>query len=240
MENPFIMVIGCPRSGTTMIRNMLTSHPEVFIFPQTQFINKIWGARRLYDFSKNRPRMLGVISEDRAVKRAGLNLFSSEKGRKKTFDDYFSEYIALIEEYNFENKKYIGDKTPRHAMFIDTLVNHLPAKLKVIAIVRDSRAVVASMKQRELIKKVENGSLLWNSFAKYIRRMTHSLPQSSWLLLRYEDIISDPENCSARLTDFLSIDYSKKMLEIEGNNSSFQPSKNRGIYTDSLHFWKTK
>ena len=54
----FISIVGCPRSGTTLLRNMLNSHPDIFIFPQTQFFNKIWGSRWLVNFKKNRKQTL--------------------------------------------------------------------------------------------------------------------------------------------------------------------------------------
>lgn len=39
MKKPPVFVVGAPRSGTTLLRNMLNRHPRVAILFETQFYN---------------------------------------------------------------------------------------------------------------------------------------------------------------------------------------------------------
>lgn len=236
--NPFIMIVGCPRSGTTMVRNMLNSHPDVFIFPQTQFINKIWGARRLVNFKKNRQKMLQIIAEDAAVKRSGIDIFSPGRSRSNRFDNYFVEYLDLIRDYNGDRKDYIGDKTPRHTMFIDMLKKNIGSNLKTIVIIRDSRAVIASMKARRLVRSIESGAAVWNFFCKHILFLSRKYSENEILLIKYEDIVVDPLARSKDISKFIGLDYNEAMIKIQNHNSSFIKNKKPGIFPDSLDIWK--
>lgn len=238
--NPFFLIVGAPRSGTTLVNNMLSAHPQVFIFPQTQFFNKIWGARHIYNFKKNRSKILTVISRDTAVKKSGIDLFSGENASKNTFEDYFQEYLDLINDYNFEHKQYIGDKTPRHMMLLKKIKTNLPGHLKIVAVVRDSRAVIASMKARNLIKNVASGSAIWNAYAREATRLSSYLERDDFVLLRYEDIIDNPESSAKKIAAGLNIPYRSEMIDINDNNSSFIRHNRSGIFNDSLTTWKTK
>ncbi|MFC1812822.1 sulfotransferase [Thermodesulfobacteriota bacterium] len=239
--NPFIIIGGCPRSGTTMVRNMLNSHPDVFIFPQTQFINKIWGARRLVNFKKNRLKMLQIIAEDAAVKRSGIDIFSSNRSKSNEFNDYFDEYLDFIRDYctnNSDGPSFIGDKTPRHVMFVDLLKKNIQTDLKTIVIVRDSRAVIASMKARKLVRSIESGAAIWNFFCKHILFLLRRYSENEILLLKYEDIVVDPLARSKDISKFIGLDYNDSMVKIQNHNSSFIKNKKMGIFSDSLDIWK--
>jgi hypothetical protein len=38
-DNPYFFVVGCPRSGTTLLRRMLDAHPRLAMMPrETHFI----------------------------------------------------------------------------------------------------------------------------------------------------------------------------------------------------------
>jgi len=239
MKN-FLLIVGAPRSGTTLLSNMLSAHPDIYIFPQTQFFNKIWGARHIYNFKNNRYKMLNVISKDKAVKRSKLDLFHNWNNLRNKFDNYFQEYIDLVNDYNISQKKYIGDKSPRHTMLAKNIKKNLPASLKIIAINRDSRAVLASMKAGNLIKNVASGAAIWNTYSKNIAKLSNFCPAEDLILLRYEDIVTNPKQCAKMLSGKLGIPYSDKMIEIKKNNSSFVQNNKKGIYNNSLKMWKVK
>src|SRR5690348_903173 len=37
-QNPYVFVVGCPRSGTTLLKRMLDAHPQLAITPETHWI----------------------------------------------------------------------------------------------------------------------------------------------------------------------------------------------------------
>jgi hypothetical protein len=241
--HPFIEIVGCPRSGTTLIRNMLNAHPEIFIFPESQFINKIWGSRRFVNYKKDRWKMLQVIAMkalNPAIQRAKRELFSKAEGMEGTFDDYFREYVDFVKRYNFEKKSYVGDKTPRHALFLREIADNISLGLKIIVIARDSRAVVASLRLRGTVKKVEQGAATWNFFTDHIIRMCADFEENEMLLVRYEDVVSDPRSTALKLSEFLGLEYTDQMLDVRDSNSSYGDERRQGIYKDSLNQWTNK
>jgi hypothetical protein len=242
-EDPFILVVGCPRSGTTLVRNMLNNHPDVYIFPESQFVNKVWGSRRLIDYRKNQSKIVEVISTkafDPAIRRAKQKLFSSVRSTRTTFSDYFFEFIDFVKDYNLEGKRYIGDKTPRHALFIKEIASNIPYALKVIVVVRDSRAVVSSLLRKGTIKRLEHGAVIWNFFANHLKTVSRQFHDSQLLFIQYEDIISTPEGSAAKMAEHIGIDYSEQMLYITDSNSSYDKDPKKGIYKDSLNQWQDK
>jgi hypothetical protein len=235
----FISIVGCPRSGTTLLRNMLNSHPEIFIFPQTQFFNKIWGSRWLVNFKKNRKQMLNIISQDRAVLRSKVDMFSLDNLSRESFDNFYVEYIDLIQDNNKLKKRILGDKTPRHIFFLNKIKKNLKRNVKIIIAVRDSRAVVASLKKRKLIKSVEQGAAIWNFFLKQIVRINKEESADNIMCIRYEDIVSDPKSIGNKIASYLNLEYSESMLDIQESNSSYKEKQGKkGIYTDSITQWK--
>src|SRR5438874_10462978 len=44
-RNPYVFVVGCPRSGTTLLKRMLDAHPQLAITPETHWIPS-WFERR--------------------------------------------------------------------------------------------------------------------------------------------------------------------------------------------------
>lgn len=48
MKEPPVFIVGAPRSGTTLLRNMLNRHPRFAILLETQFYNYIYLRRRAF------------------------------------------------------------------------------------------------------------------------------------------------------------------------------------------------
>src|ERR1043165_1075693 len=44
--NPFVFIVGCPRSGTTLLRHMVGAHPQMAVTPEAHWIAKWYEKRR--------------------------------------------------------------------------------------------------------------------------------------------------------------------------------------------------
>jgi hypothetical protein len=103
-----------------------------------------------------------------------------------------------------------------------------PSELKVLYVVRDGRAVVASNKRRGSNTKAAVWS--WVRTQTIARMMFRTMPKSAWLMVRYEDLCDDPVGELTGICRFLSLEYTKDMLEfrrpihhdIAGNEMRFE------------------
>jgi len=50
MTNPYLFIVGCPRSGTTLLQRMVNAHPQIAITPESHWIphlyEKPWALNR--------------------------------------------------------------------------------------------------------------------------------------------------------------------------------------------------
>jgi len=133
-----IFIVGCARSGTTLLRDLLRAHPRLTFPIESHFIpafGKAYGdprsareairlARRILNFGWVRPWGLPLAPEDFADCRS-----------------YRQVVCRLFEAWaRQENKPRWGDKTPRYVLWIPELVALFPGA-KIIHIYRDGRDV---------------------------------------------------------------------------------------------------
>ena len=46
MTNPVVFIVGCPRSGTTLLRHIVSAHPQIVITPEAHWI-PLWFEKRI-------------------------------------------------------------------------------------------------------------------------------------------------------------------------------------------------
>ena len=76
-SKPPVFIVGSPRSGTSLLRNMLNRHPSLAICAETHFNHYVYKRRRAFgDLSdlKNRQRLVDEYLSVRRIRRLGLDL----------------------------------------------------------------------------------------------------------------------------------------------------------------------
>ncbi len=137
------------------------------------------------------------------------------------------------------------EKTPRTESHLDVLDELFP-DAKLIQIVRDPRAVFASIKNRIMKQygyhtKAHRLVRSWNCSAREISRLLQD--PFRFLVVRYEDLVRTPRKVLENICRFGGFDFCENMLEPTraGNdwqgNSAFHKTF-RGISTASLDQWK--
>lgn len=199
-----IFVGGSPRSGTTLMQNMLDSHPEIAGGPE-------------YD---NIPYFLHL----RAVLHGSI-----DKGRTRVFADKetVSREIGflierLLQPYmQRQNKRLLSEKTPWNVLHFIELLEIFPAA-RFIFCIRDPRAVLSSLLQ---VGKREKNNTKLPDHARDLRAALALIKQYNnagfnsisvsprVLLVRYEDLVTQPEQETKRLCAFLETDWNSSMLQ---------------------------
>jgi hypothetical protein len=214
-----IFVVGCPRSGTTLLQVMLHAHPRIAIPPETRFLMQVYDARR--DF--------GDLREE-ANRRA---LATWVVGRKKTrFADLgldggrITEQIVagpptlgsalgiILRAYaeRFDKPRW-GDKRPGYFQRIPALLRMFP-DAQIVQVIRDGRDCVASLKEMDWYKQdVYHALSTWLEALEAGDRAARSLGPGSYHRIYYESLITDPRAELSALCAFLGEDFDPAMLE---------------------------
>lgn len=156
----------------------------------------------------------------------------------------------------FNNRKRWVEKTPSHVLHLDTIFATIP-DVKVIEMVRDPRATLASKKarttsewqdSREAKGAIVNRELLfdpiidsyrWRQHVKAGENAGKQYPDQL-MRIRYEDLVRSPEANVKRITNFLGIEYRPELMDVNVvNATAISPDDNqKGIRTVAVDKWR--
>lgn len=190
-SGPPIFIVGCHRSGTTLLRLMLDSHPNISCGPETRFLEDL---AKLTDRNWSYLRNYGLPRE-----------YWNQK-----FAEMFGSF--QLEYAQNRGKSRWADKTPRYALSLNYITDLFPT-CQVIHVIRDGRDVVASHRDRwgywSAVKAVEK----WPRYIRAARAAGSSLPSDRYYEIRYEDIVGQTEPSLRRLLEFLHEPWNSAVLE---------------------------
>jgi len=221
-HNPHLFLVGCPRSGTTLLQSLLAAHSEIASFPESHFFRKLAPFERRYWLLKQ----FGVASR-RA--RPQLEKFLCEVGEgqlcsqlprgtmsMRRLTQSFIEILDLLTEQ--QGKSIWLEKTPGHLHHID-LIETLVPNAKFIHIIRNGADVVASL--YEVTQKYPQ---LWggqplgidrciDEWMKDVKTSQRYLHQLNHIGVGYEDIVENPQQVLEHLCQSIGINYEPMMLQ---------------------------
>jgi hypothetical protein len=197
-----IFIVGCQGSGTTLLRLILDSHPNISCGPETRF---------LPDFARitseaNWPHMAqyGFPKAYWHERIAGL------------FDAVQRDYAAR------RGKTRWADKTPRYALSLDYIDELFPT-CQVVHLIRDGRDVVASHRDRWGLLSACKAVRKWPLYIRAARTAGTRLPADRYFEVRYEDLVHDTEPTLRRLLDFLDEPWDPAVLAHDTTPHDVQP-----------------
>ena len=203
--NRLIFIGGSPRSGTTLLQNMLDSHPLILGGPEFLHLNDIIELRRKLHYS---------------IDREWINLFCS----REDVDDYLVAtveklFLSLAEKHHFE---FYSEKTPENILVFAELTELFP-EAHFIQVVRDPRAIVSSMKQAK--KRATGKGLKPPHFCAdistsiaYAKKCFNAgfkaekLSPGKLLTIVYEQLIESPESETKRICKYIGVEWDDRML----------------------------
>jgi hypothetical protein len=256
---PPVFVVGAPRTGTTLTREILNRHPRIHLFDEVHFFERVWDDRvALGDLASPLSQTAAIQRVRDIVHRWGSD---PEVADRLTVEEYRRRLMSagrrydnvlriLLEEGAAGHGADIwGDSSPQDVLYLDTILSWYP-DARIVALVRDPRAYLCSCKNyfrrnvatyRERANPVTQ-SLLWRSYMAAVLEAETKPWADSVLRLRYEDLVSDPETQVRRLADHVGVDFDPAMLEVERSNSSFTPDgetgEAAGIVSTSRDRWR--
>lgn len=226
-------VVGCPRSGTSWVRNILDRHPDVTCGPESHLFQLFhdgltsdvdgtanWGGvLARYDTYLTR-----VVGPHRWVDRAAL-VQLLEQAAATTGDphDIADEMIdavlrGFVESRRLRPGSVLVEKTPHHIFHAARIMRRFP-EAQIIEVRRDGRDVCVSMQHRatrvDWPPKLRRDQIaMWTAAVdEGMRCSADPVFHDRWHVLHYEDLIDDRRLHIARLFEFLQLELSQSVLD---------------------------
>ena len=150
-----IFIVGCQRSGTTMLRLMLDSHSQISCGPETRFLEDL---ERIVGPDWKRLSQFGY-SQEEWLKRI-----------RAFFEGIQSDYARS------RGKTRWADKSPRYALHIHFLLQVFP-DAQIVHVIRDGRDVAVSHRKRFGYWSSVKSSVKWPRYISAARTAGLALPQ---------------------------------------------------------------
>jgi hypothetical protein len=249
-----IFVVGVSRSGTTLMRNVLNGHSRIAIAPENHYLGHLLpGAGYRHTFRRH-----GDLADDETIQGIVAQVYSREfqqDNRVRPVSPYWrwvkrnvrrrdlerrllaaprterGQFDAFLRAYaDAKGASVIGEKTPAHVAFADTLLDWFPGG-RVVHMIRDPRGVYVS----ELRRRLETPSAIpyrwlvhvpslfrafvllqtawaWAGAVRWHRRLRRRYPDA-YRLVRFGDLVRHPEPTIRDLCTFLDVPFETAMLD---------------------------
>lgn len=233
-----IFVGGMPRSGTSLMRDILGSHPDVaMFFGELPLWRELAAAHAGGNLARaaDRDALIRDLVTHPRMERAQMTLDGGALAAalaKEPAVSLGTVFAHALRQYaRREGKPRWGVKDPRSEFHADQILAELPAA-RVVHMLRDPRDVLASQRA------------IWGSRAQHIVSTTHDWRRSaalarrhqavhrgSYAVVRYEDLVTDPARVVRDLCLTLDLDYRPVMLDLaepppwaEGEDGDSRPA----------------
>ncbi|GIV57792.1 MAG: sulfotransferase [Rhodothermaceae bacterium] len=232
-SNPFVFVVGCPRSGTTLLQRMLDSHPQLAVANDTHFIPRVLKRERQPD----PPLTEALVERTRTYRRFYRLGLSDEEVRAAaagapTYRAFVGNLYTRFARRH--GKPLAGEKTPDYGRHLP-LLNTLFPQARFIHILRDGRNVALSTLSWASEDKgpgkwtlwrenpVATCALWWRWQMEAARRDGALLGPDRYLEVRYEALVQDPERVLRSVTAFLGLPYHPAMKDYHVGKTRHRP-----------------
>lgn len=250
MENKKqIFICGVPRSGTTMLASMLATNDLCIAPPESDFYINFYKKHFSNAKSKiNSELLIDYINRNYRFKQWGINCDTEIRQLNKIETiNYSKVYNILIEKYGRSIEKYHEDSiyvnhTPSNLLNF-SIINNLFPDSKWVYIIRDPRAVFNSVKDLDWgANSAISLSNLWLEYLCNYYSIKEGLNEKI-TMVKYEDLLINPEIELKRICDFVNIPYHNSMINGNGfdvpNYSKKQHNLvGKPIQIDRINKWK--
>lgn len=221
-----IFIVGMPRSGTTLLEQILASHPAVH------------GAGELPDLNQ-----VIMDAPARAERRFPDFVPDLQPDDFRHMGEAYAERVWRLAP----GAQHITDKMPANFFYIGMIRLMLP-NAKIIHAMRDPMDSCFSNYARLFNDTMEFAydlGALGRYYVRYIKLMQHwhsVLPAGSILDLRYEHMVADTEGQARRILDYLGLPWDEKCLAFHQNKRHVKTASvaqvRKPIYKTSVARWR--
>ncbi len=218
-----VFIVGMPRSGSTLIEQVLASHPAIF------------GAGELTTLNS-------VIGKAEALLRAAPESPASLTALRELGREYLEQIAALSPE-----SRLIINKMPGNYRYLGLIHLMLP-NAKIIHSMRNPMDVSFScFTQNFFVGHAYTYDLgaMGRQYLRYVESMRHwhGVLPAGWILdSRYEDMVAEPEREARRMLEYLGLPWDAACLGFHEHKRAVHTASvaqvRKPIYSGSVARWK--
>ncbi len=210
-----VFIVGCPRSGTTLLQTILAAHPSVLTFRESHFFDKCFR-------QKGSTLVECASASERLEKFLQQNELGSPEDRRRQVEamdrlgdpiEKGSQFIDLLDAVaHLHGVRAWVEKTPDHVLRISLIAKLVP-DAAFIHVVRPPADVLVSL--RDATKK-------WGRQRPWIRCWLHwyAAMRETWmyydrplhLVMPLEELTRNPEQNARRICDWLGLPWVEDLL----------------------------
>jgi|GEM_PF-1403376 len=198
---PLAFFIGHPRSGTTLIEQVLAAHSSVTTLDEVSSLRKV---------------AQGVVgSSGRGLVNVLDSLTDAECAR---FTDYYIDHVKQLTSEDIQSLSMI-DKHPSNLDILPVVMRLFP-RARILMALRDPRDVIVScmfqafrpngvtINYRQVERAFHHGAQVWGRWLKL-----REILEQPWYEIRYENVVEDFEGEVRKLISFMGLEWDDKVLE---------------------------
>jgi len=235
-----VFICGHPKAGTSLVRAILDSHPELIVYPEEsmffrQFLiktkeydlnNKLRFAEEhlihFFKWQKGNPQPEQVDYPDRDYSQYSFNMINQylheyvERDYQHDGDILSAAVLAFGKAGRSFNKntRFWVEKSPYNEFFSEQIFIWWE-KARCIHVIRDPRDNYASYRRKHPDWKPEFFANNWRHSTSIGIHNQKKYKPENYFIIKYEDLTSSPENgrdTIYKLVNFLGISYDEKLL----------------------------
>ena len=255
-----IFILGCQRSGTTLLGLMVHSHPNIVVPPENRFVLPLYFKREqfgdLNDRNNRRRLATQIVDSRRDMRNFGLDRDTTADRIVRNSSTLGSAYGTVFRSYAEQfGKPRWGNKLPQYQRHI-WVVQRLFPTAQFIHLVRDGRDCVGSLKNMEWWNRRGKGTYhaiqTWMEATENAAWAHNELGPDTFYELQYEHLVTDPEAELRKLCRFIGEPFDEGMLHPEHVSRQVVPdykthhaktrqevsSNNIGSFANTLEPWE--
>jgi len=215
-----VLVIGMPRSGTSLVEQILASHPDVFGAGELTF----WDA--------------------------GFNMLKKSVQQGESCAEVLSalaeDYLRVLHGFSPDALRVV-DKMPANFMFLGLIHAAFP-HARIIHMRRNPIDTCLSIYFQHFDNALYYTNALEDIahyYREYLRLMEHwriTLPENAILDVPYEGLVDDQEGWSRKILNFIGLPWNQNCVNFERNTRTVSTTSNwqvrQKIYHSSVQRWR--
>ncbi|PZD71752.1 hypothetical protein C1752_04447 [Acaryochloris thomasi RCC1774] len=237
MKQHPIFIVGAPRSGTTLLSALLSSHSRIACGPESHFFNKL-ASKEIDDAIQddNWPnKAVSLLTSTKLSGQCVYELFGLKSDDIRVYLTNRSPSLrVLLEALTVQHAHKLdkvrwAEKTPNHLLCLPLIRSTFPGS-PIIRIIRDPRDSAMSMRKLPWASQsILANCYLWDAW--FSSSHEFCVRDEETLTIRYEDLILSPKTVLSKICCHIGESFEENMLDT---------SETARIVSSPNEFWKTQ